>query len=243
MTIAETVVLPPPITATLQVAAQQGPPGVGTYALAVAQGFVGDEAAWLASLVGPTGVPGADGLDGAVGPAGPAGPPGNDGAPGANAYALAVAQGFIGDEVAWLASLVGPAGAPGADGLDGAAGPAGPVGPAGADGVSPLLSLFASFPGSVTAFNGTLRWYPRATIQLSNVAAFVPAPPTSDLILDVKKNGATIFAGAKPTITTSQTAATPVAVSTLLTANDYLTLDVVSGAAEDMTLRIDYAFT
>ena len=228
MTIAETIVLPPPITATLQVAAQQGPPGVDAYNIAVAQGFVGDEAAWLASLVGPAGIPGADGLDGAVGPAGPVGPAGNDGAPGADAYALAVAQGFVGDEAAWLASLVGPAG---------------PAGPAGADGVSPLLSLSASFPGSVTAFTGTLRWFPRGAIQLSLVSAFVPAAPTSDLVVDVKKNGVSIFSGAKPTITTSQTASTPVSVSTLLSATDYLTLDVVSGEAEDLTLRIDYAFT
>ena len=62
------------------------------------------------------------------------------GADGASAYEIAVAAGFVGDEAAWLASLVGaqgpagPAGAAGADGADGAQGPQGPQGPAGADG-------------------------------------------------------------------------------------------------------------
>ena len=41
------------------------------------------------------------------------GPPGADGAPGASAYQVAVANGFIGTEADWLASLVGPKGDPG----------------------------------------------------------------------------------------------------------------------------------
>lgn len=49
------------------------------------------------------------------GPAGPAGPQGDPGADGASAYEVAVANGFVGTESAWLASLVGPAGADGAD--------------------------------------------------------------------------------------------------------------------------------
>lgn len=50
------------------------------------------------------------------------------GVEGASAYEVAVADGFVGDEAAWLASLVG------ADGDDGAQGPQGIQGPAGADG-------------------------------------------------------------------------------------------------------------
>jgi hypothetical protein len=42
-----------------------------------------------------------------------------DGADGASAYEIAVANGFVGDEAAWLASLIGPAGADGADGAAG----------------------------------------------------------------------------------------------------------------------------
>lgn len=53
------------------------------------------------------GVDGQNGADGA------------DGADGQSAYDIAVANGFVGTETDWLASLVGAAGADGADGTDG----------------------------------------------------------------------------------------------------------------------------
>ena len=59
--------------------------GADAYEVAVAQGFVGTRAAWLASLQGPPG----------------------QGAPGKDAYEVAVAAGFLGDRAAWLASLEG----------------------------------------------------------------------------------------------------------------------------------------
>ena len=83
-----------------------GADGLSAYEIAVANGFIGDEAEWLASLVGPQGPAGNDGNDGA---------PGADGTDGASAYEIAVANGFIGDESAWLASLVGPQGPAGSD--------------------------------------------------------------------------------------------------------------------------------
>lgn len=68
----------------------------------------------------------AAGQRGPAGPAGPQGeqgPPGDaEGIPGLSAYEVAVANGFVGDETAWLASLVGAAGADGADGAPGADG-------------------------------------------------------------------------------------------------------------------------
>lgn len=107
-----------------------GPDGASAYDVAVANGFIGDEAAWLASLVGDTGPAGADGAQGDPGPAGADGEPGADGAQGdpgptgpdgASAYDVAVANGFVGDEAAWLASLVGATGATGATGAQGTA--------------------------------------------------------------------------------------------------------------------------
>ncbi|USH45858.1 hypothetical protein SEA_VIEENROSE_23 [Streptomyces phage VieEnRose] len=62
---------------------------------------------------GPTGATGATGQQGDTGPQGPAGTPGTpgaDGADGASAYEVAVAEGFVGTEAEWLASLVGPEG-------------------------------------------------------------------------------------------------------------------------------------
>lgn len=81
-----------------------GADGKSAYEIAVENGFVGDETAWLASLVGPPGATGADGDD------------------GLSAYQVAVANGFVGTESQWLASLVGPQG------------PQGPAGPSGSGG-------------------------------------------------------------------------------------------------------------
>lgn len=50
---------------------------------------------------------------------GGSGTPGADGADGLSAYEVAVANGFIGSEVEWLASLMGEPGLPGKDGVDG----------------------------------------------------------------------------------------------------------------------------
>lgn len=137
-----------------------GADGASAYDVAVANGFVGDEAAWLASLVGPagatgpqgpagatgaqgpvgaTGATGPQGPAGSTGPQGPAGDTGPAGADGLSAYEVAVAGGFVGNEAAWLASLVGPQGDVGPAGPTGATGPSGatgPQGPAGADGAT-----------------------------------------------------------------------------------------------------------
>jgi hypothetical protein len=60
---------------------------------------------------------------------------GGAGADGASAYEVAVANGFVGTEVEWLASLVGPAGA------DGAQGPQGIQGLPGADGAQGIQGI------------------------------------------------------------------------------------------------------
>lgn len=91
-----------------------GPEGPSAYDVAVANGFVGTEAAWLASLEGPTGPQGPAGADSTVpGPQGPEGPAGP--------------QGEVGPQ--------GPAGAdstvPGPKGDTGDTGPAGPGVPTG----------------------------------------------------------------------------------------------------------------
>ena len=123
-----------------------GPAGPSAYEEAVAQGFVGTEAAWLASLVGPqgpqglqgpagpkgdtgdTGPQGIQGIQGIQGPAGPSGSNGSDGTDGASAYEIAVLNGFVGTEAAWLSSLVGPTGPQGPQGIQGEVGPQGPQG-------------------------------------------------------------------------------------------------------------------
>lgn len=128
---------------------EQGVPGedgLSAYQVAVSQGFVGTEAQWLESLKGEPGQDGApgeqgpqgpEGPQGSVGDEGPAGPPGVEGPQGPegdSAYEVAVSQGFVGSEAAWLESLRGEPGQDGAPGADGLPGEPGDQGPPGVDG-------------------------------------------------------------------------------------------------------------
>ena len=130
-----------------------GNDGASAYQVAVAAGFAGTEAEWLDSLVGeegPQGPAGADGADGEQGPEGPQGiqgepgVDGSDGADGKSAYQIAVDEGFVGDESAFLDSLVGPEGPQGEQGPKGEKGDAGEI---------PDVSSFATKLGVADAVN------------------------------------------------------------------------------------------
>lgn len=76
------------------------------------------------------------------------------GAQGDSAYQVAVNNGFVGTEVEWLASLVGPQGPQGIPGEDGAEGPQGPPGDDGAEGAPGTPgSLFRGEWSSLTTYN------------------------------------------------------------------------------------------
>ena len=85
------------------------------------------DAQFIAFITGPTGVKGTDGKDGAKGTDGKDGKDGKDGAKGTDgtigvdgksAYQIAQANGFVGTEAQWLASLLGAPGAKGEPGKD-----------------------------------------------------------------------------------------------------------------------------
>ena len=104
---------------------KDGAEGKSAYEIAVKNGFNGTEQEWLNSLKGVDGVQGpkgeqgiqgvqgeqgAQGIQGEIGPQGPqgeVGPQGEKGADGKSAYEIAVANGFVGSESDWLASLKG----------------------------------------------------------------------------------------------------------------------------------------
>lgn len=133
-----------------------------------------DGADGAAGATGATGPAGADGGAGVKGDAGDAGPAGADGDDGDSAYDVAVSNGFVGSEPAWLASLTGAAGATGPKGDTGdtgAAGATGPAGPAGADGAD-------GADGSVSAFSATLT----SSITITGTAADVITWDTPDVI-------------------------------------------------------------
>lgn len=76
----------------------EGIDGDSAYEIAVANGYVGTEAQWLASLVGATGAPGATGATGSPGPQGSTGPQGPEGPPGGainTSFAVSAVEGFI----------------------------------------------------------------------------------------------------------------------------------------------------
>ncbi|QAY26943.1 minor tail protein [Streptomyces phage Shawty] len=145
-------------------------PGPSAYEVAVAEGFTGTEAEWLDSLEGPqgpqgiqgvkgdTGAQGPKGDKGDTGDVGPTGPQGEKGDDGDSAYEVAVANGFVGTEAEWLASLIGPEG------------PEGPQGPAGADGTG---------AGTVTAVNG-VEPDANGNVTLTLTAEAVGAIPVAD---------------------------------------------------------------
>ncbi len=134
----------------------EGANGDSAYDIAVANGFVGNESEWLASLdgadstvegpqgdTGPQGIQGiqgpagADGVSNVAGPEGPIGPQGIQGSIGATgADGL---QGVKGD--------AGADGQDGADGVSNVAGPQGPEGPQGPQGPAGANSTVAGPQG------------------------------------------------------------------------------------------------
>lgn len=122
----------------------QGPQGIqgiqGPIGPQGPQGEVG-----LQGYQGPIGPQGEKGDKGDAGDVGPIGPAGDD---GLSAYQVALANGFVGTESQWLASLQGPQGEQGIQGPAGPKGDTGDVGPAGADGAGIVVS--ATAPASPT---------------------------------------------------------------------------------------------
>lgn len=121
--------------------------GKSAYELWLEQGNSGTVMDFLAALVGeqgeqgpegpastvpgPKGDAGTQGIQGPAGPAGDDGQDGTDGADGLSAYQVAVANGFVGTEAQWLASLKGAKGDTGTQGIQGVKGDKGDKGEAG----------------------------------------------------------------------------------------------------------------
>lgn len=101
--------------------------------------------------------------------------------------------------------------------------------------------IYSYFPGNLVPTVGTLRYYPQNTVTLSQISLFCNSAPTTAIVVDLKKNGVSLFgSGTKPTISAGQNVSTPVSLNAVtLTSSDYLTIDIVAGNGADMTARID----
>lgn len=101
--------------------------------------------------------------------------------------------------------------------------------------------ISASFPGAIGPLDSKARWSPPRTITLTNVAFNIDTPASSaPIVLDIKKNGTTIFAGAKPTLGIGVSKSDVAIADIQILTTDYITLDILSGDGSDMTVRIDY---
>lgn len=111
-----------------------------------------------------------------------------------------------------------------------------------------VQTITFSQSGTLTTGTGASRWSAPAAMTITNVRASVGTSPTgSTLIVDVNKNGTTIFTtqGNRPTIAISSNADTAAVPDvTAVAANDYLTVDIdqigstVAGA--DLTVQIEF---
>lgn len=116
---------------------------------------------------------------------------------------------------------------------------------------SPVVASFFQ-TGTLTVKTGAGRWYIAANATILSVQASVGTAPTgAAVIVDINKNGTTIFTTQtnRPTIAVSTNTSGLVSNMsvTALAANDYLTVDIdqigstVAGA--DLTVQIRYRLT
>lgn len=113
------------------------------------------------------------------------------------------------------------------------------------DSLPASVSLVAKYAitGTLTIQTGSARWYPDRSITISAAYFSVgTAPSGGSAIIDIKKNGTSIFSGSKPTISSGQNLSTTISgLSVSLTSSDYLTVDVNSAnGAADATSCIVY---
>lgn len=92
--------------------------------------------------------------------------------------------------------------------------------------------------GSLTApVTSNTRYYPPASINLTKVYATVGTAPSGNFSFILKKNGSSIGTF---TIASGNYKLTPNTISTSMTANDYLTMEVSSGTSSELQVEIEY---
>jgi len=158
-----------------------------------------------------------------------------------------------------LQGVTGPTGPTGSQGIQGVTGPTGSVGATGPTGTTGKSALHFSIEGIITAGDGgnKLRAYNDSGVSrtiLSVRASVNTAPTNASLIVDVKKNGTSVFtpatAGVRPTIPTTQftnktTSFSTASGSTTWANGDYLTINVdqvgstIAGA--DLVVTVEYS--
>jgi hypothetical protein len=161
------------------------------------------------------------GIKGNKGDAGTNGTNGINGTDGLSAYEVAVENGFVGNEAAWLASLVGAAGTD----------------------ATPSAGILFGMSGSLISTGNKRKVVVPYACTITRVS-LTAKEPSGSMVLDILKNGASICASAKPTLTSADaySDATLTGWTLTIAAGDVLTWEVesISGITEfDSTLWVD----
>jgi hypothetical protein len=114
------------------------------------------------------------------------------------------------------------------------------IGTPGKPGVTPPKYITISMPGTQTAPQiGTVRFYPPVDCTIGTIfASTSTAPAGTALTFRINKNGTDT--GYTLTIPTGSYTMTGVSTNISVTASDYLTLDLVTGAAVDFRVQLQY---
>lgn len=112
-----------------------------------------------------------------------------------------------------------------------------------------ILAIMYTIPGELVVQIGTVRLPITHNGTLLNVAiALGAAPNTDDVVMDLNKNGTTMFASGKPTITSGSTESlTNLPTTTAIAAGDFLTVDLdevgTAYPGADLVVVISYRLT
>lgn len=92
--------------------------------------------------------------------------------------------------------------------------------------------------GALQAGSGGPRWYPDRSITISSV--YFSLGTAGSAVIDVLKNGASIFSGEKPT-TVSENKSSVISVSVAVDPTDYLTVSVLTAGGQNATVCVVYS--
>lgn len=125
---------------------------------------------------------------------------------------------------------------------------AGPRGETGLTGANGLTYQTFTVPATLTTGVGKARFYAPTNLSITNVFASVGSSPSgSSIIVDVYKNGVTIFTtqANRPTITAGSfqdSASVPDSAQSTMNSGDYLTISIIQVgsiiAGSDLTIQI-----
>ena len=94
--------------------------------------------------------------------------------------------------------------------------------------------------GSVSASTGTVQFVPDRTVTLQSITAKIDSAVGAALIFTIKKNGSALQQFTLPAGDTSVSANFSTGAAYSITTSNNLTLDVDSGTATNLSVRVNY---